>query len=730
MDTVFRNVECVFVYLDDILIASSSAKQHLVDLKTVCERLRNFGLTIRLEKCLFGVSSIDFLGHNVSKDGSVPLPSKVAAIQEFPKPHNVKLLQEFLGMINFYHRYISDAATILRPLYCALKGKPPKHSLNWTDDMTCAFNEGKSALASATLLAHPRMDVPIAVTSDACDSGVGATFEQFVDGSWQPLAFFSKQLREPERKYSTFDRELLALYLSIRHFRFLLEGRDFTAFTDHKPLVAAMCKVSDPWSARQQRHLSFISEFTTNVQHISGKENVVADCLSRAPIDNVSIGIDYKAMAEAQANSEEVQAYLTAITNLHLANMPVSESGPVLLCDISTGVPRPIVPPEYRRLVFDTIHNLAHPGRKTTQKLVSDKFVWHGIRKQVNQWAKECLQCQASKIQTHVRAPLENFTVPEKRFSHIHIDLVGPLPPSRGYSYLLTIVDRNTRWPEAIPMREITTTECARALISVWIARFGIPLSMTSDRGPQFTSALWNAISGILGIQIHHTTAYHPQSNGLVERFHRTMKGSLKARLNGPNWIDELPWVMLGLRTAPKEDLHSSSAELVYGEPLTVPGDFASTNAVPRSLLMRLNPERLGSSVPIPTSAHSNINTHVPNELATARYVFIRHDAHRGPLQRPYDGPYEVISPGDKAFRIRVGNREELISIDRLKPAHVSPAIPVPVAQPPRRGRPALNTHVDQHLHNDIGQNFRPDTQVTRAGRQVRLPDRFQSGIP
>ena len=308
------------------------------------------------------------------------------------------------------------------------------------------------------MLAHPTPSVPIAITCDASD--IGATLEQYVSGSWQPLAFYSRQLRAAELKYSAFDRELLAIYLSIRHFRYFLKGRTFAIFTDHKPLVDAISKVADPWSARQQRHLSFISEFTTDLRHLSGKDNVVADCLSRAPLDSVSVGIDYLALAHAQ-NCDEVQSYKTAITNLTFANVPVCDSGPVLICDVSTSVPRPVVPQDYRRHVFDVLHSISHPGQKATVKLISQKFVWHGLKKQVGQWSKECLSCQRSKVHTHIKAPLQNFTVPEKRFSHIHVDLVGPLQPSAGYTHLLTIVDRTTRWPEVIPLRETTSVECA-----------------------------------------------------------------------------------------------------------------------------------------------------------------------------------------------------------------------------------------------------------------------------
>ena len=195
------------------------------------------------------------------------------------------------------------------------------------------------------------------------------------------LAFFSKQLREPEQKYSTYDRELLGIYLAVRHFRYLVEGRNFTVYTDHKPLVDAMHKASEPWTARQQRQLAFISEYTTNIEHVSGKLNVVTDCLSRSSINKVLLGIDFVAMTRTQIDSEEIQPYRTAITGLKLADMPVSNLGPVLLCNISTGTPRPTVPQEFRRQVFDLINGLAHPGRKSTQKLISEKFVRHGLKK-------------------------------------------------------------------------------------------------------------------------------------------------------------------------------------------------------------------------------------------------------------------------------------------------------------------------------------------------------------
>jgi hypothetical protein len=238
-------------------------------------------------------------------------------------------------------------------------------------------------------------------------------------------------------------------------------------------------------------------------------------------------------------------------------------------------------------------------------------------------------------------------------------------------------------------------------------------LHMTSDRGPQFVSELWSCMSKLLGTDLHPTTSYHPQANGLIERNHRDLKASLKCRLSGPNWIDELPWVLLGLRTAPKEDLRSSSAELVYGSPLTVPGDFFPDSS-PRSAPQHLKQQRdrVGNLRPIPTTTHGgdNITSHVPSALNQAKFVFVRHDARRTPLQTPYDGPFEVIERTPKYFTLQLGNLKDNISIDRLKPAYLDQSQPPQVAQPPRRGRPPKKP---EDRANDVPETPVPEVPET-----------------
>ena len=241
MDTVCHGLELTFVYIDDILVASKDVETHKRHLRLLFQRLRQYGLVINVAKCQFGRNSLDFLGHRITCHGTIPLPDKVDAITRMNQPETIKSLQEFVCMINFYRRFIPAAAQTMLPLFEALAGK--QKILTWNKSMVEAFKDTKRALAGATLLTHPRHDAPTSLTTDASDYAIGAVL---LNGIMVPLAFFSKKLRTPERKYSSFDRERLALYLGIRHFRYFLERRSFTVFTDHKPLTFSMSKVSEP----------------------------------------------------------------------------------------------------------------------------------------------------------------------------------------------------------------------------------------------------------------------------------------------------------------------------------------------------------------------------------------------------------------------------------------------------------------------------------------------------
>ena len=279
MDKILGEIPHTFVYLDDILIASSTQEEHLEDLERVFSILEENGLVVNRKKCILGESSIEFLGHLCDAHGIKPLPCKVEAIRKVKPPTTIKELQRFLGMINYYRRFIKSAAHHLYHLFEALGAKPKR--LDWSPEMQSSFEAIKEALASATMLHHPDPSLPLSLTTDASDVAIGAVLEQRGPQGWEPLAFFSKKLSDSQQKWSPYDRELHGVHKAVRHFKHMVEGRTFTIYTDHQSLVPSMSKKTEAQTARQSNQLSEISEYSTDIRYIEGKSNVVADALSR-----------------------------------------------------------------------------------------------------------------------------------------------------------------------------------------------------------------------------------------------------------------------------------------------------------------------------------------------------------------------------------------------------------------------------------------------------------------
>ena len=288
--------------------------------------------------------------------------------------------------------------------------------------------------------------------------------------------------------------------------------------------------------------------------HVKGNSNSVANALSRIDINcsflsELPSSIDFYKMAEEQKSDPDLRK-CEADSSLKLEPFPLPDSDQSIICDVSTGTPRPFVPLSFCCRVFNTLHSLLHPGIRATQCLVTSRFVWPNINADTRSWTRNCLSCQHAKVQRHTITPLSTFLPPGACFEHIHIDLVGPLPPSKGHTYLLTMVDRFTRWPEAVPLVDMSADTVARVFVASWISRFGVPSTITTDCGRQFESRLWAKLMELLGTTHIHTTAYHPCANGLVEHFHRQLKTALHAHMTPLcTWTDVLPMVLLGIHT-------------------------------------------------------------------------------------------------------------------------------------------------------------------------------------
>ena len=342
-----------------------------------------------------------------------------------------------------------------------------------------------------------------------------------------------------------------------------------------------------------------------------------------------------------------------------------------------------------RKTVFHSAHDLSHPSIRTTLKLIKKRYVWDNMHSDISSWTKTCIPCQKAKINRHTESGISSFPQPNRRFGHIHVDIVGPLPQSEGKRYAFTIIDRSTRWPEAVPMSDSSSDSCVSALINSWISKFGLPDIITSDRGSVFTSSLWAALAQRLGYTTTTTTAYNPEANGMVERFHRSLKAALMARCTSSSWATELPWVLLGLRTTPKESDNIAPAEKVYGGQLTVPADFFRCVTEPTLDQLR---DIAAKHIPCKQTYTPYRSTYIPPDLSSSSHVFVRVDTVKPPLTPPYKGPYKVLERRPKSYLIDNGRLKDWVSIDRLKPAYLMDTDQLPFtfsrAGRPLRGRP------------------------------------------
>ena len=675
MDHIFRNVDCVFTYIDDILIYSDDETSHMKDLDKVLNILNEHNMKISLKKCVLNVSSLNFLGCKISANGLSPTNEKLLEIQNFPCPSDSKSLKRFLGMVGFYRKFIRDFAKLAFPLTECIKLNPKAETLTLSEVEKKSFNDILTSLANVKPLAHPVSTCQhFQLVTDSSNYAIGAALHQMIDGDAIPIGFYSKKLTECERKYSAFDRELLAAYSAVLHFKHQIDGRHVLLLTDHKPLCGAFKSSNHPRSDRQQRHLSILAEYVHDVSFIKGHDNIVADCLSRPAIANsITLDIcDFPDLAKNQADDVELERIRDNLKPFKY------DTDSILYCDVSLPFPRPYVPLKSRKSVFDSLHCLSHCGMKASLKLVKSRYFWPNMDRDIRQFCRQCLSCQQSKVTRHTKSQVQQFNLPSPRFQSVHIDIVGPLKPAtidstntQNYRYVLTCIDRATRWMEAYPLIDISASSVATAFVNAWISRFGVPLHIVTDRGSQFESELFHNLSQIVGFHRLRTTAYHPQSNGMVERLHRTLKSALIARKE--SWLKALPIVLLGLRAIPNES-NFSPFTAVTGTNILLPKLLLSdqpsnefSDPCVQNLareMSQLNLDKLSSS-----RLHSVPNAYLPKNLNVCDKVWLRVDRVRRSLEAPYTGPFKVLQRSPKHFVIELPNgTSSTVSIDRLKP--------------------------------------------------------------
>ena len=601
MDKVMRGLPFVTIYLDDILVHSADEQTHTHHLQEVFQRLTEAGLTLKGKKCHIGLSTVAYLGHIFTGAGMSPDPQKIQSVLQWPQPSDVSTVRQFLGLASYYRRYIHCFSDIAAPLNALTqKGVP----FTWTENCTKAFTTLKERLVSAPVLAFPRFDhnsSEFALQTDASAVGLGAVLEQ--DG--HVIAYASRALTQPERQYSVIQRECLAIVYALKQFRHYLLGRHFKLFTDHAPLQ---------WLSAQKmegmlcRWALAMQEYSFQVVYRKGSLNTNADALSRVETlpCSVTLSLPHHSNTELQA----AQRADPAISKVLQAHSQASSPPPSrewrqyplrryvqmwrqlrVIDDVLyrhyvpspmlDAVTVPVLPACMQHQALIRNHNTptaGHQGSERTLQRLRQEAYWVSMAKDVERHCRECTKCQQAKLPMPQRAPLTNVPI-GRPWEMIAVDILEVPISSNNNRYLLVVQDYFTKWGEAIPLPDQTATRITAELVKLFCTH-GHPAILHSDQGRNFESTILAQTLQAFGVTKSRTTAYHPQGDGMVERFNRSLLQLLRSYVETQDdWERYLPLVLYAYRTSIHSSTGSSPFLLMYGRshsqaPLPTPTAF------------------------------------------------------------------------------------------------------------------------------------------------------------
>ena len=589
MEATLQGLQMVCVYLDDILVSGKTQQEHLANLHEVLTRLESAGLRLKREKCTFCQSEVTYLGHIISADGLKPSPNKVKAVSNLPSPSKVSELKTFLGLVNYYAKFLPDLATRLAPLYKLLKHD---ESWIWSTEQETAFQDVKKKLLSPQILAHFDDTKPIVLACDASPFGVGAILSQIqADGSEHPVAYASRSLSPAEQNYSHLDKEALAIVFGVGKFHQYICGRKFTLYTDHKPLIHIFSEsksVSVMASARLQRWALTLSAYSYTIKYKSGKQQGDADALSRFPL------ADMPASVPIPAETVAVMEYLSTIP-LTAAKIKQQTGRDPTLSKVTrytqAGWPetldtqdtylkpfhnrrnelslednvilwgnRVVIPSCFQARVIEVLHS-THIGISRMKSLARQYVWWPKIDCDIEAKVKGCSTCAISGPDPPPTI-LHPWEWPKKPWSRVHLDYAGPF---LGKMFLL-LVDSHSKWID-VHITNASTTAVTIEKLQFTFSSLGLPEILVTDNGPSFSSSEFTDFVKANGIQHIKTVPYHPASNGLAERAVQTFKACMKKLSNGL-LQDRVNSFLLKYCMTPQTTTGVSPAELLMGRKL------------------------------------------------------------------------------------------------------------------------------------------------------------------
>lgn len=544
MEEILRGVPNTVVFLDDICVTGVNRQTHLNNLRAVFERLRQAGLTVKLDKCKFLQKNVAYLGFVIDKEGLHPDPKKVEAIKEIPTPTNVTQLKSFLGFLNYYGKFIPNLSTMLHPLHNLLK-----KSVRWVWDSHCiaAFEEAKRSLLSKHVLAHYEEGLPLVLSVDSSAHGVGAVLaHRYPDGRERPVSCVSRTLNAAERNYSQLDKEALAIYFGVSKHHQYLFGRHFILKTDHKPLTFIFGdKQGIPQTAasRLQRWAARLAAYDYEIQFVRSVDNGPADALSRLPLSyrrhstqgfsyiyllEETLPVSFKEVAYETKNDPLLSKILNYVNFQWPSFVNCEFEKPYFIRKDSISVDlgcllykfRVIIPPKLRVKVLNELHE-GHLGMNKMKNIARNYVYWPSIDRDIEVTCRECSACRQVR-DAPARATLHPWEFPQHPWQRLHADFAD----CAGKRFLV-VIDAHSKWIEVVFMTSTTANATINALRSIF-ARFGLPSQLVTDNGPPFFSEEFKTYC--VKNCIKHTTSapYRPQSNGEAENAVKSVKKAIK----------------------------------------------------------------------------------------------------------------------------------------------------------------------------------------------------------
>lgn len=569
----------VFVYMDDVIIATKTIEQHFDLLRTVAQRLTDAGLTISAEKSRFCMKRLKYLGHIIGEGSIAPDPSGINAIVEYPQPTCAKDIRRLLGMAGWYRRFIPNFATMSAPLSDLLKkGK----AFVWTDAASKAFDEIKAVLVSAPVLASPNYDAPFIIQTDASDAGIGGVLVQGTGESERAIAYFSQKLSAAQRKYQTTERECLAVIVGIEKFRPYIEGAHFTVVTDHASLQWLQ-NLKDP-SGRLGRWALRLQPYDFDLVHRAGRLMVVADALSRA-VESLDV------QSFTQSTDVFYQKLCTSVRDTPHKYPQYRVQEDVLYKHCTYGARRfdrggwrVYVPTDRRRDVLFQCHDdplSAHGGRHKTIDRVSRDFYWPRMYEYITQYVHGCDVCSASKPSTAVhRAPMGQRIEASRPWQVVYVDFVGPLPRSKGgFTYLFVIVDAFSKYVQIHPVRLANAKSVIKSLEQSVFLTFGVPDRVVSDNGSQFVSREYKQFLSRYRVEAFYVSRYHPQANA-CEAANKTIGIAIRSYVtdNHRDWDAHIHHIACAMNTATHSSTDMAPYYVNFGRHMVTTGQTLPAN--------------------------------------------------------------------------------------------------------------------------------------------------------